>query len=56
MKTILSLFVVLLFVAGCGGGDGGDVMETHPPSDVSEGDGGQVPVLPEGDIPDKPFC
>ena len=40
MRTILSFFLVLLFVAGCGGG--GD-----------SGDGEQVPVLPEGPDPSE---
>ena len=40
MRTILSLFLVLLFVTGCGGG--GD-----------SGDGEQVPVLPEGPDPSE---
>ncbi len=47
MRTILSLFVVLIFVAGCGGGDGGD-LET----DCSDPTLTHTEPLPSGEHPE----
>ena len=60
MKRILSLFVLLFFVAGCGGGSGGDTVETVErdcPEDfysiMSKGESICVKPNPR---PDIPFC
>ena len=54
MRTILSLFVVLLFVASCGGGDSVEAPPVEPP-DVPEVP--EMPVTPdpaEPEIPEEP--
>ena len=55
MKTILSFFLVLLFVAGCGGGDGGQnnaMPSTDPDSSNTPDNGsGEVEVCTEENVP-----
>ena len=52
MKRILSLFVVLLFVAGCGGGSGGEDSNVQPnPDPVDNEEFEPIPVFTE--IPEE---